>query len=41
MEEPTRLERRFLDYAINNLRVKPSEYGVDASGIRKKTAALV
>ena len=41
MEEPIRLERRFLDYAINNLRVKPSEQGVDASGIRKKTAALV
>lgn len=41
MEEPVHLEPRFLDYAINNLRVKPSEHGVDASGIRKKTAALV
>ena len=41
MEEPVRLDPRFLDYAINNLRVKPSESGVDASGIRKKTAALV
>jgi len=41
MEEPVRLDPHFLDYAINNLRVKPSESGVDASGIRKKTAALV
>jgi hypothetical protein len=41
MEESVRLEPRFLDYAINNLRVKPSEKGVDASGIRKKTSALV
>ena len=40
MEEPVRLEPRFLNYAINNLRVKPSDSNVDASGFRK-TAALV
>ena len=41
MEQPPSLERRFLHYAIDNLRVQKNEVsGVDASGIRK-TSALV
>ena len=40
MEEPVRLEPRFLSYAIDNLRVQSSASNVDASGFRK-TAALV
>jgi DNA polymerase III delta prime subunit len=40
MEQPPTLEPRFLNYAIDNLRVQPSASGVDASGFRK-TSALV
>jgi hypothetical protein len=44
MEQPVSLDPKFLGYAIDNLRVKPNENGVDASGMLKKkknTSALV
>lgn len=43
MEQSVSLDPKFLGYAIDNLRVKPSENGVDSSGMlkKKKTSALV